>query len=79
MPVHHGVRFDNDQSLLPVAPETGQQNLKERVSWKNLRPFTGVFQDGQMLASEGRGSPGRDRRCFGSGNKWSRIVFVASS
>ncbi len=24
MPTHHGLGFDNDQSLLPVAPETGK-------------------------------------------------------
>ena len=32
MPPHHGLGFDNDQSLLPVAPETGKQNPEKTVS-----------------------------------------------
>ena len=50
MPPHHGVGFDNDQSLLPITPEPREQDPKETVSWAKLRPLARAFHDGQLLA-----------------------------
>ena len=46
MPVYYGIGFDNDQSLLPAAPEPGEQNPKQAVSWAKLRPLARAFHDG---------------------------------
>ena len=51
MPPHHGLGFDNDQSLLPVAPETGKQNPEKTVSAAKLRSFDRLFHNGHLLAN----------------------------
>ncbi|MDB4303449.1 hypothetical protein N9934_01480 [Desulfosarcina sp.] len=50
MPTHHGLGFDNDQNLLPVAPETGKDNPEKTVSAAKLRPFDRPFHGGHLLA-----------------------------
>ncbi len=50
MPPNDSFGFDDNQWLLPVAPETGKQNPEKTVFCSNLRPFLRTFQDGQLLA-----------------------------
>ena len=50
MPTHHGLWFDNDQNLSPVAPETTKHDPEKTVFCSNLKPFLRTFQDGQLLA-----------------------------
>ena len=50
MPTHHGLWFDNDQSLAPVASETGKDNPENTITGTKLRPFDRPFHGGQMLA-----------------------------
>ena len=47
---HHGVGFNHDQRLLPVAPEMGKQDPKETVYRAKLSPLARAFHDGQLLA-----------------------------
>jgi len=42
--------FDDDQWLLPVAPETTKHDPEKTVFCSNLRPFLMTFPDGQLLA-----------------------------
>ena len=50
MPAHYGIGFDYDQSILPTAPETGEQDPKETVSGAKLRALARTFHDSQLLA-----------------------------
>ena len=50
MPTHHGLWFDNDQSLSPVAPETGKDNPEKTITGTKLRSFGRPFHSGQLLA-----------------------------
>ena len=50
MPTHHGLWFDNDQSMAPVAPETGKDNPENTITGTKLRPFDRPFHGGQLLA-----------------------------
>ena len=50
MPPDDSFGFDDDQWLLPVAPETTKHNPEKAVFCSNLRPFLMTFQDGQLLA-----------------------------
>jgi len=50
MPTHHGLWFDNDQNLSPVAPETTKHDPEKTVFCSNLRPFLMTFPDGLLLA-----------------------------
>jgi len=36
MPAHHSIGLDENQSLSPIAPETGEQDPRETVSKTNL-------------------------------------------
>jgi hypothetical protein len=49
MPSHYGIGFENDKSVLPTAPDTGEQDPKEAVSWAKLRALARAFHDGQLL------------------------------
>ena len=50
MPPNDSFGFDDDQWLLPVAPETTKHNPEKTVFCSNLRPFFMTFPDGQLLA-----------------------------
>ena len=50
MPPDDSFGFDDDQWLLPVAPETTKHDPEKTVFCSNLRPFLITFQDGQLLA-----------------------------
>ncbi len=46
IPAHHGIELDHDQSILPAAPESGEQYTKETVSDMAPRAFVRAFHDG---------------------------------
>jgi len=50
MPTNDSFGFDEDQWLLPVAPETTKHNPEKTVFCWNLWPFLMTFPDGQLLA-----------------------------
>jgi hypothetical protein len=50
MPPNDSFGFDDDQWLLPVAPETTKHTPKKTVFCSNLRPILVTFPDGQLLA-----------------------------
>ena len=50
MPTNDSFGFDDDQWLLPVAPETTKHNPEKTVFCSNMRPFLVTFPDGQLLA-----------------------------
>jgi hypothetical protein len=49
MPPNDSFGFDDDQWLLPVAPETTKHNPEKTDFSSNLRPFIITFPDGQLL------------------------------
>ncbi len=50
MPPNDSFGFDDDQWLLPVAPEMTKHDPEKTVFCSNLRPFLMTFPDGQLLA-----------------------------
>ena len=50
VPPNDSLGCDDDQWLLPVAPETTKHNPEKTVFCPNLRPFLMTFPDGQLLA-----------------------------
>ena len=50
VPPNDSFGFDDDQWLLPVAPETIKDDPEKTVFCSNLRPFLMTFPDGQLLA-----------------------------
>ena len=46
VPSHDSFGFDDDQWLLPVAPETIKDDPEKTVFCSNLRPFFMTFPDG---------------------------------
>jgi hypothetical protein len=53
MPPNDSFGFNDDQSLLSVAPETTKHNPEKTVFYSNLRPFLMTFPDDQLLEIAG--------------------------
>ena len=49
MPSNDSFGFDDDQWLLPVAPETTKHNPEKALFCSSLMPFLMTFPDGQLL------------------------------
>ena len=50
VPPNDSFGFDDDQWLLPIAPETTKHNPEKTVFCSNFRPFLMTFLYGQLLA-----------------------------
>jgi hypothetical protein len=50
MPFDDGLRFDNDQDLLPILPESRENHPEESIPPPQLRPVNFPVEDGQLLA-----------------------------
>jgi hypothetical protein len=50
MPAHHGLWFDNDQSLSPVAPKSRKQDPEETIPVAKSGSYGRPFHSGQLLA-----------------------------
>ena len=50
VPRDDGVRFDDDQSVPPVAPYRAQPCPKESIGWPQFRPLHRPIEDAQLMA-----------------------------
>jgi hypothetical protein len=49
VPFDDGLRFDNDQDLLPILPESRENHPEESIPPTQLRPVNFPVEDGQLL------------------------------
>ena len=64
MPPNDSFGFDDDQWLLPVAPETTKHDPEKAVFCSNFRPFLMTFPE-SPAACGAQGFPKPDRNPFG--------------
>jgi hypothetical protein len=49
VPFDDGLRFDDDQDLPPILPESRENHLEESIPPMQLRPVSFPVKDGQLL------------------------------